>query len=314
MITISRILCPVDTSDFSARALRHAVALGAWYRADVTVLWVRPTADHQPSFLLEHPGVVPPEPPEERASAEDSIRTFVRNTVGPAAPSVLCHVGPIAPTILATAAALPADLIVMGTHGLTGFDRFLLGSITEKTVRKAPCPVLTVPPRPAAAKGGPAVTFKTIVCGVDFSRASEHALDYALSLAQEAGGRLLVVHVLEWGIEGEAESSAQATVPAWSQSLLPNMRDRLAALVPADVRAWCDPELVVVYGQPHRVLLRVAADRDAELIVLATQGRSAIDVMVYGSTAQQVIRQATCPVLTVPFGKTSDTVPAHSSH
>lgn len=310
MITISRILCPVDTSEFSARALNHAVALGAWYRGEVTVLWVRPTEHHQPWFLFEHPGVVPPKPPEERPRAEDSIGAFVRDTVGPAAPNILCQVGPVAPTILLTATALPADLIVMGAHGRTGFDRFLLGSITEKVVRRAPCPVLTVPGRATAANGSPAVTFRTIVCGVDFSRASGHALEYALSLAQEAGGLLLVVHVLEWGADDEAAPLASGAPAVWSQTLVQDARDRLTSLVPSDVREWCNPELVVAYGQPHRVLLRIAAERNAELIVLASGGRSAIDMMVYGSTAQQVIRQARCPVLTVPYGKSTDAAPA----
>lgn len=301
MIAISRILCPVDTSEFSARALRHAVALGAWYRAEVTVVWVRP-AEHHPPFFRLHPGPFPPVPPGELESAEESIGVFVRATVGPSAPNVLCRMGPIAPTILSIAAALPADLIVMGTHGLTGFDRFLLGSVTEKVVRRASCPVLTVPPRVASAHGDPAVTFKTIVCGVDFSRASAHALEYALSLAQEAGGRLVVVHVLEWATEDEPRPMAHGIPPPWSQTRVRDAQDRLASLVPSEVRAWCDPELVVAYGQPHRVLLRIAAERNAELIVLASGGQSAIDVLVYGSTAQQVIRQATCPVLTVPVG------------
>lgn len=302
MIAISHILCPVDTSEFSARALRHAVALGAWYRAKVTVLWVRPAEHHPPAFRL-HPGPFPQAPPGELESAEESIGVFVRATVGPPAPNVLCRVGPIAPTILSIAAAPPADLIVMGTHGLTGFDRFLLGSVTEKVVRRAPCPVLTVPPGVAPAKGDPAVTFKTIVCGVDFSPASAHALKYALSLAQEAGGRLVVVHVIEWVTEDEPRPTTNGGPPRWSQTLVQDAQERLAVMVPSDVRVWCDPELVVAHGQPHRVLLRVAAERNAELVVLASGGRSAIDVLVYGSTAQQVIRQASCPVLTVPGGK-----------
>lgn len=309
MITVSRILCPVDTSEFSARALRHAATLAAWYGAEVTVLWVRPTS-HPQSLWLEYPGPLPPERPEERERAEEGVRAFVRDAVGQAAPKVLFQDGSVAPTILLAAAGLPADLLVMGTHGLSGFDRFLLGSITEKVLRKAPCAVLTVPPRAATADAGPAVTFKTIVCGVDFSRASEHALDYALSLAQEAGGRLVVVHVLEWATEEEQRSMTHFKPSAFSQTLERDAREQLASLVPSDVRTWCDPELVVAYGKPHRALLRIASERDAELIVLASQGRSAIDVMVYGSTTQQVVRQATCPVLTVPGGKPAGAAPA----
>lgn len=135
------------------------------------------------------------------------------------------------------------------------------------------------------------------------ARASEYALSYALLLVQEASGRPVVVHVLEWATEEAQRLMAHLEPRSLPQTLEQEARELLASLVPTDVRTWCDPELVVACGKPYRALLRIAAERDAELIVLATQGRSAIDVMVYGSTTQQVLRQATCPVLTVPAGK-----------
>ena len=85
--------------------------------------------------------------------------------------------GQPAPAILDCAVRLPADLIVMGTHGAGGFERFVLGSVAEKVLRRAACPVLTVPSRAHATSVLP---FKRVVCAVDFSDSSLTALHYAL--------------------------------------------------------------------------------------------------------------------------------------
>ena len=97
--------------------------------------------------------------------------------------------------ILDHAASLPADLIVIGTHGVSGFQHLVLGSVTEKVLRRATCPVLTVPP-PAQATS--TLPFKRLLCAVDFSEPSLEAVRFAGSLAREAGARLVLMHVLEW--------------------------------------------------------------------------------------------------------------------
>ena len=88
-----------------------------------------------------------------------------------------------------------ADLIVMGTHGRGGFQHLVLGSVTERVLRRAVCPVLTVPPR---AQSTSRLTFRRLLCAIDFSESSMAALRFALSLAQESEARLTMLHVLEW--------------------------------------------------------------------------------------------------------------------
>ena len=98
--------------------------------------------------------------------------------------------GSTASEILEQATGMPADLLVIGTHGRSGFERLVLGSVAERVLRKASCPVLTVPKGlPNAAPSGPAL-YKRILCPVDFSDSSLHALKYAISMAQEADGQL----------------------------------------------------------------------------------------------------------------------------
>lgn len=193
------------------------------------------------------------------------------------------------------AADTRADLIVMGTHGRTGFRRLFLGSVTETVLRRSRCPVLAVPAmtkRPADA-----VALQTIVCAVDFSETSTRALDYAASLASKSRGHLVLVHALEWSEESEdaLARSGPATFPTSEQDAL----DQLNDVVTNEIRASCNPELVVAYGTPAEGVLRTVLERDADLVVLGIQGRNAIDLAVFGSTAQRLIREATTPVLTV---------------
>jgi nucleotide-binding universal stress UspA family protein len=101
--------------------------------------------------------------------------------------------GDVVREILKQARAGQANLVVMGTHGRSGFERLLLGSVTERMLRKAPCPVLTVPRRTTETL----LTFKRILCPIDFSDSSQRALAYALSLAQEADAHLIVANVVE---------------------------------------------------------------------------------------------------------------------
>ncbi len=297
MIRIERILCPVDASVFSARALRYAAALASWYRAELTALSVLP-APPQPSLGSEYPGGWPLETRELVARDEERLRGFVSMATGSPVTTVLTTMGPVVRQILEVAASLPADLIVLGTHGHSGFDHLLLGSVTEKVLRRAPCPVLTVP-HLATDDTAQVVKVKTILCGIDFSDASAHALEYALSLGQEAGSRLVLVHALEWFAETPQRLTDHFNVPEFRQALERDAHAQLESLVPPAARTWCETEFVVGHGKAYKELLRVAAEQEAGLIVLGVRGRGAVDLLLFGSTTQHVVREATCAVLTV---------------
>jgi nucleotide-binding universal stress UspA family protein len=175
----------------------------------------------------------------------------------------------------------------MGTHGRGGFDRWVLGSVAEKVLRKAPCPVLTIS-RPAQAVT-PRSLFKKILFACDFSVTSMKALDYALSLAREADARLTLLHVLEWLPEDGDRRRALAEEAS----------SRLRESVQASVREWLETTERVTEGRAYKEILRIAEEEGVELIVLGVQGRGTLDIMFFGSTAHHVVRQSTCPVLTV---------------
>jgi nucleotide-binding universal stress UspA family protein len=147
MMEIHRILVPVDFSEHSQRALDEAIGLAKIFRAEVHLLHC-----YQPYPLgaaATSYDVVVPES-YERAIREGANTQLTRWRDKARAQGVRVekHISADLPShgIVALAAELPADLIVIGTRGLTGFKHVLLGSVAERTVRLAPCPVMTVRP------------------------------------------------------------------------------------------------------------------------------------------------------------------------
>ena len=171
MIDLKRILCPIDYSEFSRHALDHAISIAQWYGASATALFVLPqVASLIPAGL---PGLYPPIvfTTDDLQQFEAHLDAFVAEGGQNARVETVVVEGNIAEEITRLARELPADLLVMGTHGRSGFDRLLLGSVTEKMLRKAPCRVMTVPKRVSGVPNGP-IRFSRILCAVDFSPSS----------------------------------------------------------------------------------------------------------------------------------------------
>jgi nucleotide-binding universal stress UspA family protein len=296
-LTLAHILCPVDFSEVSAHALEQATVVAGWYHAKITVLYV-----YTPALptVSESFGVSMPADKVEPAKIQ-RLQETARAFAGPAIEAkrevdVVVDIGHPAQQILARASALGADMIVMGTHGASGFERLMLGSVAEKVVRRAGCPVLTVPPRAHSTSRLP---FRRILCPIDFSPSSTAALPIALSLAQEAEAQLMLLHVLEWPIGHEPPPLPTFNVPEYRIYREKEAAAELEKMVPAAARDWCEPTTHLAHGKPYEQVLGFARDHDVDLIVIGVHGRSALDVALFGSTTNQVIRGATCPVLTL---------------
>jgi len=293
MLEIKRIVCPVDFSTNSKRALDHAAILARWYEAELTALHVMPLLPTV--FGFPSPVTMATEPATMQAVAGELTRFVADAAVLVKATTPVVREGSPAVEILHFAAEHGADLLVLGTHGRSGFEHFMLGSVTEKVLRKAPCPVLTVP---RFCEGQPErPVFKRIVCGVDFSGASDRAVEHALSLAQEANGRLTLLHVVEWMADADLGRYPQFDAAGYRRLVARDARERMESLVPAEARNWCDLDLRVTCGKPYRELVKFAEAEASELIVLGVGG--SVDRLLFGSTTQHVVRQAACPVLTV---------------
>ena len=201
--------------------------------------------------------------------------------------------------ILDEAKSLPADLIVLGTHGRGGLDRMVLGSVAEKVLRKATAPVLTVPPPVSAPAADALVIFKRILCPIDFSESSMKALSYGVSLAQEADAQLLVMHAIEGFSDLVHWKQPNPLVLEYLRISEKEALAQLRSAIPKEASTWCQPEEVLATGKAYREILRVARECDVHLIVMGVHGRNPLDLIFLGSTTNQVVRAATCPVLTL---------------
>jgi nucleotide-binding universal stress UspA family protein len=211
---------------------------------------------------------------------------------------ILVEAGDPLRTITEQSVARAVDLIVMGTHGRRDFDRLLSGSVTERVLRASGCPVLAVPPGLATATSATSV-FHRILCAVDFSLSSRRALNIALDFARQGNGTVTVVTVVEWLAEEEPRTLAHFNVSAYRRHLLEDTRSRLHQLLSAEARTWCDIDEVVTFGRAHRQVLRLAAERCCDLVVMGAQGRGGPNLSSFGSTTPPVVRSATVPVLVV---------------
>jgi nucleotide-binding universal stress UspA family protein len=306
LIEIRRILCPIDFSDHSRRALDHAIAIARWYESTVTVLHVfstAPVAAFGPGPMVFEAIVLTPVD-RDRLLADTKAFAETESAPGVTIEAVVRD-GNTAGEILEQATGMKADLLVIGTHGRSGFERLVLGSVAEKVLRKASCPVMTVPRRlPDAVPAGP-VLYKRILCPVDFSESSLHALKYAISMAQEADGQLTVLHVVEHELQNTADMASVAydtgmTVGDFLKERGEDLGRRLQEV--AGAPEFCSVESLMTPGKPWREVLRIAAERQCDLIVMGVQGRGAADLWFFGSTTQHVVREASCPVLTLRRG------------
>jgi nucleotide-binding universal stress UspA family protein len=235
----------------------------------------------------------------DREALREAMRTFLGPAVRGVPSELLLREGPdVREEILATADAVRADLIVMGSHGRTGVRHLLLGSVADAVLRRASAPVLIVPPH--ADEAHVAVPFKQIVCPVDFSPTSLFAVKFAMTLAQEDDAEITLVHSVDLAPAlTDYEFPAPLDIEAVNTAARADALQRLRDLVPERAREYCTVHTEAVEGRPHRAVLRLAAERHADLIVMGAHGRNAIDRLVFGSNTYAVIRDAACPVLAV---------------
>jgi nucleotide-binding universal stress UspA family protein len=287
---IERILCALDFSEFSRQAFQYAVSLAGRFHSRLFL-------DHviEPVTLFSFDGL--PGWAEMyddfKTSAEGALAELITPEVArDFQPEKSVDVGGAADCILKRAGQKKADLIVMGIHGRGGADRLVIGSVTDKVLRKSTCPVLAVRSpaqggfRSASQDGG--LAFKKILLASDFSENARRAMTYALTLRTVYDAELVLAHVLESAPQDQDLRSETE-----------RLARELESSVPADVR---DPgiHIAVRVGKPYREIIQLATESEADLIVLGGRGRSSVlDIAVFGSTAHRVLQLGPCSVLSV---------------
>jgi nucleotide-binding universal stress UspA family protein len=215
------------------------------------------------------------------------------------APQFAIHAGEPADEILKCAAERAADLIVMGTQGLSGYRKMFFGSITERVLRQTSIAVLAVPLTDHAivtlSEQPPVIKLGVVMAPVDLGPSSEKQARTAAELAQRFSASLLVVHVLAGARTG---SRLQQTVSAREQEQLEAARGRLAHLAP-DAGAAIAVDTHIAHGQPAEEIAKLATQRDVGLIVIGLTGEGATAARP-GSVAYRVLTLAPVPVLALP--------------
>jgi nucleotide-binding universal stress UspA family protein len=290
MRPIRHVLVPVDFSDLSRGALAYGATLARGFDARLTALYV------SPFYLTPEPWRAVSMPlldSEQRRTMEQDLRDFTASACsGNVGMNTIVREGDPAQEILRYASSTRADLIVLGTHGRRGFQRWVVGSVTNRVARNADCLVVAVPPWPAE-KGS-----ARVLCAVDLSESSNETLERAAAFARAMSAHLTVLYVVDgphgfepWVLKGQTEAEARA-------ELIEAARESLAQRTVH--YAWgLSTEVRVIAGQPPEEIER-ALGHGIDLAVIGVRPSSGIDRFFYGSTAQHVLRSALCPLLLVP--------------
>ena len=193
-----------------------------------------------------------------------------------------------------------ADLVVVGQNGRRGGRLWSSGVLATDVARAVASPTLTVSNKPVA-ETEVAASFNNIVCGIDFSASSLRALNEALTIAQQRGGRVTLLHALE-GFPHETVYSGSRAFGLIDEyrARVEKAKHELRALVPPAALNWCEVETEVVSGMAHDAINAIATARKADLVVIGRARRSRLDRIVMVSTLAGVLRRARCPVLAVP--------------
>jgi len=288
-IQLKKILFLTDFSEPSEAALPFAMAIAREYASSIHALHVLvPEA-----FMYSSPEatVAALEAQEECAVAE--MQRTESQLAGVTHEGSIVRAEEIWNAVAEAIASSHADMIVLGTHGRTGAQKVMLGSVAEEVFRKSPVPVLTIGPCARGRVHGVA-RFHRVLYATDFTEESTTAAPYAVSLAQENQAQLILMHVLNGGHNAPARARQAISIADAMHTLL--------ELVPADADLWCRPEPVVQYGAPAERILVEAKGRNADLIVLGVRssaGRLHLATRLTRSVAYQVVASAPCPVLTV---------------
>jgi nucleotide-binding universal stress UspA family protein len=295
----NRILVPIDFSRPSLKAIPYALAICRQFGADVHLLHVTDVAQRPPPTLLTLP-LVPRSEWNQRFMKRLQALVLKYRTDGNVS-ALEPRTGTAYEEICTVAQELKADLIVIATHGYTGYKRMFLGT-AERVVQHSPCPVLVVRHHLHRWNGAGDLRTLTgfklakVLVPTDFSKCSQTAFKYGLQLARDFGAELRLVHVINahafpFGDKYTALDPTQL-LRETEQAAQKQMHS-----MAAKSRVRCS--VSVLHGSPA-VEICHAANEDVDLIVISTHGRTGLGHILIGSVAEHVVRYAHCPVLVIP--------------
>lgn len=141
--------------------------------------------------------------------------------------------------------------------------------------------------------------FDTILFATDFSDNSDHAFDYALTLATRFNSRLVIIHVINEPVDLRGFYVPHVSFDTLEKEIEEGAEKMMQKFCRTRIKEFTNYTTVTVSGIPYEEILKKADEEKASLIVMGTQGRKGIDHFLFGSTAERVVRNAACPVMTI---------------
>jgi len=284
-MNIQNILLATDFSASSQAALQYAALVTERFNAHLVVAHVISESAFKdvPTAILADA--------KNRTIVETRRRLEqLRESLNDFEAEFILEEGPVADKLLLLAESKSVDFLIVGTRGHSGIKRLLLGSVAEKLSRQARCPVLVVPDSAVPYKSEVS-TLRRFLCPTNFSPRSVTAIKQALEFAKSFSAQLILLHVVEEPALNRADRIALRTAV---EERLSGFSSRLSANGPS-----YEAELVVEFGSPAEIIVKVAAERDADLIALSIQRAKAAVAHLAPEITYSVVQQADRPVLTI---------------
>jgi nucleotide-binding universal stress UspA family protein len=296
------ILCPVDFSDASRAALHWASRFSKEVAARLSVLHVLDTALLNVGNLVAAPDILA----ELRRRAEEAFASLKREPELAGAGFRIAEGSP-ADAIVEASNKEGVELLVMGTHGVSGFQKFFLGSVTERVLHRARVPLLTISPaveeRRTLNHGnheesrGP----KKILMAIDLGPESQSVVRHGVWLAEHYRARLIALHVVSHPYvvvnEVSFEPLTGMELQRLTEPIVAERRKQVEALLPETSGVAVD--ILLTVGSPFESLRGVLNERSADLVVMGAGGHGEAGIRWMGSTCHKMVRSAPCPVLIV---------------
>ncbi len=300
IINFKQILVATDFSATSQRAVDYAAAMARHFNARIAVVHAIPPDPWEPIPIYP----LPLELDRDRLDAEQQFKRL-EDKISDLNHELVLEQGAVWDVLAAAIERESIDLLVLGTRGRGGLKKLVLGPVAEEVLCRAQCPVLTIGPNIPFAG---AIDFKRILFATDFGPTSEEAWPYALSLAEDYGAKLVLLHMVPPMPAPDLGSTVygpgpflEDTLVKWQKTLRDESAKRLRALLPPNSTMAIEAEYVVGMDFLPEGILDVAAAHKIELIVMgANQTRfPQVAAHIPLSLTHEVICYAKCPVLTV---------------
>jgi nucleotide-binding universal stress UspA family protein len=290
------LLCPIDFSDASRLAVEWCVGFAKDVDAELVLLHVLDTPHLAVGNLVAVPDLVP----ELRKRADEELARW-RQEIDLSRARVETQEGAPDDTILAAASRLGVDLVVMGTHGLSGFQKLFLGSVTERVLHQLHVPLLTLSSGGREQERAGFSPPRTIVIGIDFGEEASSVIRHGLWLAEHYQAELVAVHAVPVPYVVLNDQTLERLGPdeliRLEHDLTADRRAQIADLLPESMST--EVRIVAKVGAPFDVLRGVVRERRADLVVLGAGGHGEASVRWLGSTCHKMVRSSARPVLIV---------------